>query len=107
MMLKIKRYIKKPIPVEAVFLAEDNLVEVIEWIESNGGKASLKWPIFANPHINCVIIHTLEGKFEAYPQEHYIVKGVKGEFYPVEKEIFEETYEEVPDRIDAKDRKGE
>ena len=32
---------------------------------------------------------------KAYPNRHYVVKGIRGEFYPVEKEIFEETYEEI------------
>ena len=25
----------------------------------------------------------------------YIIKGVRGEFYPCQKDIFEETYEEI------------
>jgi len=38
-------------------------------------------------------IKTLEGWYEVEVGKHYIVTGVKGERYPVEKEIFEETYE--------------
>ncbi|MGV4321201.1 hypothetical protein [Bacillus mojavensis] len=40
-------------------------------------------------------IKTLEGWYEVEVGKHYIVTGVKGERYPVEKEIFEETYEKV------------
>jgi len=80
---------KKPIPVEAVFLTEENLKEVGDWIKENGGE-------FIIPtSFEYLSIATKEGYLKAYPQKHYIVKGVKGEFYPVEKEIFEETYEEV------------
>ena len=38
-------------------------------------------------------IKTLEGWYEVDVGKHYIVTGVRGERYPVEKEIFEETYE--------------
>ena len=91
-MLKIKRYIKKPIPVEAVLLTKENLKEVRDWIRKETGKrenAAVK------EEIGLLIFRTLEGVQRAYAGKHYIVKGVKGEFYPVEKEIFEETYEEV------------
>lgn len=40
-------------------------------------------------------IKTLEGWYEVEEGRHYIVTGVRGERYPVEKEIFEETYELV------------
>lgn len=29
--------------------------------------------------------------------EDYIIKGIKGEFYPCKPDIFEETYDEVKD----------
>lgn len=40
-------------------------------------------------------IQTLEGKLHASPDEHYIIRGVNGEVYPIRKEIFEATYEVV------------
>jgi len=39
-------------------------------------------------------IHTLEGDFEC-TQGDWIIRGVKGEFYPCKPDIFAETYEEV------------
>jgi hypothetical protein len=38
------------------------------------------------------IIPTLEGQHIALPYD-YIIKGVKGEFYPCKPDIFEQTYE--------------
>ena len=38
-------------------------------------------------------IQTLEGNLKAYPCD-WIVKGIKGEFYPVKFDIFELIYEE-------------
>ena len=41
-----------------------------------------------------LMIHTLEGDHHALVGD-YIIKGVKGEFYPVKEEIFWLTYEEA------------
>jgi len=42
-------------------------------------------------------IQTPEGPLYAVPGMHYVIRGVKGELYPIEKEIFEETYEVIDD----------
>ena len=41
-----------------------------------------------------LVIHTLEGAMRAEPGD-WIVRGVKGEGYPVKPDIFELTYEEA------------
>ena len=41
-----------------------------------------------------IIIPTLEGNHIAMVGD-WIIKGVKGEFYPVKPDIFEQTYEKV------------
>lgn len=41
-----------------------------------------------------IIIPTLEGEMTASPGD-WIIRGVKGEFYPCKPDIFEETYERV------------
>ncbi len=40
------------------------------------------------------MIHTLEGEMRADPLD-WIIKGVKGEFYPCKPDIFAATYEAV------------
>jgi len=40
-------------------------------------------------------IHTLEGTSYQLKLGDYIIKGVKGEFYPCKPDIFEMTYEPV------------
>jgi len=42
-------------------------------------------------------IKTLEGDLIAYPDVHFIIKGTKGELYPIRKDIFYETYEVIED----------
>ncbi|GGO59063.1 hypothetical protein GCM10010910_01110 [Microbacterium nanhaiense] len=41
-------------------------------------------------------IPTLEGVMRATPGD-WIIRGVQGEFYPCKPDIFEQTYEEVPE----------
>lgn len=43
---------------------------------------------------NLIRIKTLEGDMYSSPGD-YIVKGIKGEFYPVKPNIFEKSYEKV------------
>ncbi|HRK69589.1 MAG TPA: hypothetical protein PKY73_18730 [Hyphomonas sp.] len=40
----------------------------------------------------CILIDTLEGQMRADPGD-WIIKGVKGEFYPCKPDIFAATYE--------------
>lgn len=44
------------------------------------------------PPLGSLYIPTLEGTMEAAPGD-WIIKGVKGEFYPCKPDIFEMTYE--------------
>lgn len=41
-----------------------------------------------------IIIPTLEGPHMASPGD-WIIKGIRGEFYPCKPDIFEQTYEKV------------
>lgn len=41
-----------------------------------------------------IVIHTLEGVMQTNPGD-YIIRGVKGEYYPCKPDIFEATYEKV------------
>ena len=75
------KYIKKPIPIEAIQWMGDNSEEVLTFMEGN-------CPIFSST--GDITIQTLEGKMSA-PIGSYIIKGVDGEFYPCRKEIFEHS----------------
>lgn len=85
-MENIKRYIKKPIPIEALqWKGEGNIDEILTFCEG-----CAEWKML----LNCLLIHTLEGTMRADIGD-YIVKGVDGEFYPCKADIFEKTYERV------------
>ena len=88
----IQKFRKRPVVVEAVQLRWDTWDEICEFVpkEQFGGG------FFVNGDNQTLglRIRTLEGVMEAVEGD-WIVKGVKGEVYPVKPDIFEETYEPV------------
>lgn len=78
------KYRKKPVIIDAV-LFDGTLVSVENF---PGFTCSQD---FGSKTIQ---IETLEGVMTASPGD-YIIKGIKGEFYPVKPDIFEATYEIV------------
>lgn len=99
----IKKYIKKPVEVEATQLTEDNIIEVLIFLDSKNYYGIEK--VLQEAVINVVleqgyiIIETLEGDMKA-EFGNYIIKGIKGEFYPCKPDIFEATYQSVDNFID-------
>lgn len=86
------KYRKKPVVIEAIKLTLDNINEIGKWIGKDCREAG-----FSEDFKSCFVgIETLEGTMYAQMGD-YIIKGVKGEFYPCKPDIFEATYEEVED----------
>ena len=84
----IIKAVKKPIAIEA-----------IQWDGTYRGYQEIKE--FAKPYNvtmtdliwnTVLLVKTLEGNMIAR-KDDYVVKGVKGEIYPVNSVIFDETYE--------------
>ena len=82
----INKYRKKPVIVEAVIWAGNNIDEVKEL-----AKNAVENIIFVN---NNLYIETLEGNMNVSVGD-YVIKGIAGEFYPCKPDIFKETYETV------------
>lgn len=80
------RYRKKPVVIEAMRYNGLNELQVAAWM----GPACDG----AHTHPDGFAIRTFEGQMVARPGD-WIIKGVKGEFYPCKPEIFEATYEAV------------
>lgn len=77
-------YRKKPVVIEA-----------IKWTGEND--LAIEQLLGCKPYITPmrkIKIQTLEGEHTA-DKGDYIIKGVKGEFYPCKPDIFEMTYEKV------------
>jgi hypothetical protein len=96
-----KKYKKKPVVIEAVQLTWPNWNVVCEFVskEAFGGGIYLEDETLEPTtkeftHTLGLWIETLEGRMLA-KQGDYIIKGIKGEFYPCKPDIFDQTYDEV------------
>ena len=95
----IKSYTKKPVVIQALQWTGGNLKEIITFTDGppdvRSENAVMKWEEYKDLiEKEGLKIYTLEGKMNANVGD-YIIKGVRGEFYPCRKDIFEETYLEV------------
>lgn len=79
------KYRKKPVEVEAIQYNGRNSADIHEFCGVN-----VREPV-GEDYLEIV---TLEGIMKAQPGD-YIIKGVKGEFYPCKPDVFEQTYEPV------------
>jgi hypothetical protein len=86
------KFRKKPVVVDAILFTGGNQGELVK---------------FAGHHVNVafidkgVTIDTLEGMMTVSPGD-WVIKGVKGEFYPCKPDVFMLTYEAVADEPTTK-----
>ncbi len=82
------KFRKKPVEIDAVRFTVNNQESTAQWCK--GKLAGTQLPL----HDRVILIGTLEGEMTARVGD-WIIKGVKGEFYPCKPDIFEATYEAV------------
>jgi hypothetical protein len=82
------KFLKKPVIIEAEQFTDETKDRVFNWITCTcqPSRDSEGDPI--------LIIQTLEGDMTANLGD-WVIKGVKGEFYPCKPDIFEATYDKV------------
>jgi len=90
--MPVKIFRKKPVAVEAIQYTDKTAEQVVKFI----GNTKHTWG--RNEKGTVLYLDTLEGGHEA-SQNDWIIKGVKGEFYPCKPDIFEQTYEEDVSRF--------
>jgi hypothetical protein len=77
------KFRKKPVEIEAIQFNGANQDEVVAFTDYQAFAADCE-----------MFIDTLEGTMEA-AEGDWIIRGIKGEFYPCKPDIFEATYEKV------------
>lgn len=89
------KYVKKPVVIEAVHWTGENYDECMNFMGENCGN-KLAYEDYQEHCINTGEIHidTLEGRLTASKND-WIIKGVKGEFYPCKPDIFALTYDKL------------
>lgn len=94
----IKKYRKKPIVIEAIHWngTEELALEIVKWMCGYSERFERVARGTAKSYVKLgrISINTPEGIMTALKND-YIIKGIKGEFYPCKPDIFKETYEEV------------
>ena len=81
------KYRKKPVVIEAE-----------QWLPCYGSKTEFPCPPAPSQFLRLKgskwEIKTLEGWYKLMPFD-WIIRGIKGEYYPCKPDIFEQTYEKV------------
>lgn len=92
------QYRKKPVVIDAMLFTGDNYSDVLLFV---GDKATHHKVVGGassgadHPELyQKLTITTVEGEMLASPGD-YIIKGVKGEFYPCKPDIFALTYDAI------------
>ena len=81
---------KKPVVID--FLPfYNNILEVQNWVETFNEDFSTHFKVEGNT----LKVKTLEGISYDVTTSDVIIRGVKGEYYPCKKDIFEKTYETI------------
>ena len=92
------KYVKKPVIIEALQWDGNNHRDMYEFLE--GKTKGYIDSIGENFYIDHekvkggLVIKTLEGEHVSTISD-YIIKGIKGEYYPCKSDIFDATYEQI------------
>lgn len=84
----MKKYIKRPVPIEAIMWTGKNEKEVLDFLEWKNAEVTE----------GEMYIFTLEGRMHVSLGD-YVIKGTHGEFYPCKPEIFNSNYIEQEDHV--------
>ena len=89
------KFRKKPVVIEAVKWDGQNINEILDFGDSG------PFPLWGDDYKidrdqGSVLILTAEGTMRADTGD-WIIRGIKGEFYPCKPDIFAVTYEKVED----------
>lgn len=83
------RYRKKPVVIEAIQFTPETRQECIRFCGARHTAIDDDGVSYETANL---FIDTMEGEMMASPGD-WIIRGVKGEFYPCKPDIFEATYE--------------
>lgn len=90
---------KKPVIIDYFDPKDKSSFQLGKWIESFGD--------IPKDHINVtpkeeggrkITVKTLEGTSYEVTDQDVIIRGIKGEYYPCKKDIFEQTYDKIEDK---------
>ncbi len=81
----MQKFVKKPVVIEAIQYDGANITEIETFVRG-------KLPTIMTSDLGAqLVISTLEGDMKVTKGD-YVIKGVKGEFYPCKPDIFKQSY---------------
>ena len=81
----MQKFVKKPVVIEAIQYDGANITEIETFVRG-------KLPTIMTSDLGAqLVISTLEGDMKVTKGD-YIIKGIKGEFYPCKPDIFKQSY---------------
>lgn len=99
----VRQYRKRPVTIWAAQWdgSATGATGIINWVLANGGSAQYQCINLTEdgdctdrPEDHSLVIETLEGVMATKPGG-YVIRGLAGEFYPVDDSIFAESYDSV------------
>ena len=88
----MQKFVKKPVVIEAIQYNGTNITEIESFV---GAKLATRMSSVEDTQL---VIPTLEGYMKTSKGD-YVIKGIKGEFYPCKPDVFEKTYDVVEDGV--------
>lgn len=88
----IKKYITKPCEIVAVEWNDDNFEEISEFTNYDAEM------VLVTSGKHELVINTLKGQVIVNVGD-FIIKGLRGEFYPCKPDVFHKKYEEQQEEI--------
>ena len=86
----MQKFVKKPVVIEAIQYDGANITEIESFV---GAKLPSVWLSVEDTQL---VIPTLEGDMKVSKGD-YVIKGIKGEFYPCKPDVFKSTYNVIED----------
>lgn len=85
---------KRPVVVECMEYDGENRDTVIAWVDDNEGATCYD-------QNGLHVYNPPDDQWLTIPVGHYVIRGVRGEFYPCHPEILRATYDDVEDVSDV------
>ena len=93
----MSKYRKKPVVVDAVLWAGGDYEHLNTFCGLNWTRGDAVEEEY-NDKEQVVVWNALESQWLHVPVGHYIIRGVSGELYPCDPDVFQRTYEPVEDK---------
>lgn len=100
----VRRFRKKPVEVEMIRWTGENEAEVRDFAALDFHAVDAEDAARSDdPDITAEVYDKLHSTWVGVKTGHWIVRGVKGELYPLDNEVLQETYEPAGDEPDAEE----